>query len=178
MSQCHNWVLSCIHPVSHFKGFTFVLQSMGKKIFYVILFWLFANLASSSYNTSTQPPHRWVTAVTSPNQPLPALTVNSHLDCPPCALAVDTAAKTQARKESSSMDTALSPVPEVVRSVCCASQATQTQSLPVSPQPSTREKVRNTRVVRRREKCTPRTLCPPTNVTNFYVFSPFASSKM
>lgn len=57
------------------------------------------------------------------------------------SIGVDTAAETQARKEGSSMDSSLSPVPEVVRSVCCASQATQTQSQPVSTQPSTREKL-------------------------------------
>lgn len=102
---------------------------------------------------------------------------NSHIACPSCALAVDTAAKTQARKEGSSMDSSLSPVPEVVRSVCCASQATQTQSLPVSPQPSTREKVRNMRVVRRREKCT-HALCVLLQIWLISMFFPFSSSKM
>ncbi|XP_075886196.1 bridge-like lipid transfer protein family member 3B isoform X3 [Nelusetta ayraudi] len=57
------------------------------------------------------------------------------------SIGVDTVAETQARKEGSSMDSSLSPVPEVVRSVCYASQASQTQSQPVSTRPSTREKL-------------------------------------
>ncbi|XP_073336410.1 bridge-like lipid transfer protein family member 3B isoform X2 [Pagrus major] len=57
------------------------------------------------------------------------------------SIGVDTAAETKPRKESALTDSTLSPVPEVVSSVCCVPKATQTQAPPTSPPPSSREKM-------------------------------------
>lgn len=55
---------------------------------------------------------------------------------------MDRAAEAKPRKEGVLMDNSLSPVPEVVGSVCSVSKAMQTEAPPTSPPPSTREKVR------------------------------------
>lgn len=57
---------------------------------------------------------------------------------------VDTAAETQSGEQVALNDSKLSPVPEVARGVYCISKATQTQALPTSLQPSSREKVWST----------------------------------
>ncbi|XP_068162881.1 bridge-like lipid transfer protein family member 3B isoform X2 [Antennarius striatus] len=50
------------------------------------------------------------------------------------------ATETKPRRGSVLNDGALTPVPEAVAAVCCVSKATQTQALPKSPPPSSREK--------------------------------------
>lgn len=54
---------------------------------------------------------------------------------------VDAAAESKAGKDGALMDSALSPVPEVVGGICSVPKSTQTQVLPTSPPPSAREKM-------------------------------------
>ncbi|XP_049422470.1 UHRF1-binding protein 1-like isoform X1 [Epinephelus fuscoguttatus] len=57
------------------------------------------------------------------------------------SIGVDTAAETNPRKEGGLIDSALTPVAEVVGGVCGVPKATQTQAPPTSPPPSSREKM-------------------------------------
>ncbi|XP_060886272.1 UHRF1-binding protein 1-like isoform X2 [Labrus mixtus] len=55
------------------------------------------------------------------------------------SIGVDTTAEAKPRKDGSLIDSTLSPVPEVVGSVCAVPKATQTQAPPTIPPPPSRE---------------------------------------
>lgn len=57
------------------------------------------------------------------------------------SIGVDTSAETNPRKEGGLIDSALTPVAEVVGGLCGVPKATQTQAPPTSPPPSSREKM-------------------------------------
>ncbi|XP_056132492.1 UHRF1-binding protein 1-like [Lampris incognitus] len=57
------------------------------------------------------------------------------------SIGVDSAAESKPRKESTQIDSTLSPVPEASGAVVGIPKATQTQAPPISPSPSSREKM-------------------------------------
>lgn len=57
------------------------------------------------------------------------------------SIGVDAVAESKSRKDGALIDSALSPVPEVLGGICSVPKSTQTQVLPTSPPPSAREKM-------------------------------------